>query len=878
MLGEEEIDVACVSETHLKDNIVAQQTHIKGYNCVRKDRQSHMGGLITYINQNLKFSECNLGQTALLEYSALLICNVTPKTMIINVYLPGGATRSEIKDNLNEDMNRLLKAITPGVGVVLMGDLNAKHKAWNNTKNNAAGTIVLKFVERNNYTISYPEDPTYCPNSIHKANSTIDLALSNNLISSSRPFTQNILTSDHVPVFIKLHCEINGDKSKKLKIQYNLSRTNWRVFRESLNNTILNDLRNTLEKSDSLTSPNLIDSAIETLTTATLTAIEQSTPKGRNDGKGTVLSLEVKALIKSRNYFKRRWVRHHREEDNENYKELVRLINHKMTEERNLKFRKLLENCRTGDNKIHKLIRNRRRSEIPALKDAKLNCRRFNADEKAEMLAEHFRSMHINPLEKNNLIFTRGVEAAVGSFTTQSHAAISISSAEVVRTIKSLKNGKSPGPDLITTHMIKNYSYWGYEILTNIYNACLTHAYFPTKWKTAITVAVPKSGKDPKLVSSYRPIALLCIFGKVLEKLIASWCVELLRSKEILPDHQFGFRKGLSTGHAIDYLYATIKRGLKNKESTGAVSFDIEKAFDRVWHNGLLFKMIRMGFPVEFIKIVQSFLRPRSFCVRVGEGMSKKNTISWGVPQGSVLSPTLYNIYISDIPMPNSDETRIIQYADDTIVLTTNRQISNIEKELQTYSKMISDYYTLWKIKINQSKTELTLFTKRKTKQLPTGPLEVLGNKTVWADKMKYLGVILDKKLTLAPQAQRACAKTDATIRLLYPYICRSSTLDDATKVHIYKTYILPLLTYSIPLTAKMNKTRIKELEVKQCKCLRMLQDVSWEDLMSNVRVRKRANTESILDRVGRLFASYTKKCKTSVNALIARLYQDEVH
>ena len=755
-----------------------------------------------------------------------------------------------------------------------MGDLNAKNKAWKNRKNNTAGNIILEFVERNSFTISYPSDPTYCPNSKFKTPAIIDLMLSNNVVNNTRPFVKNIMSSDHVPVFLRIQLtEHRRHSPQQTKPDY--SRTNWQQFRTNLNKNINGNLRHILENDNTLLDVDEVDEAIDVLTEATHSALENSTPAVKIGRSGIRISEDIRKTIKTRNYFRRRWQRNRRESDLLKYKEMVKLVNSMITIEKKKKFQKNLEGCKTGDNKLYKAIRNRRREPVPALKDEAHQCRIFQNKDKAELLANHFKAMHVNPLARESLIFTRGVKSVVESEIRKPHDLndSQLHSSEVVALIRKLKSKKAPGPDNITTLTLKNYSHCAFELLTKILNACLVLAYFPVKWKCAVTIAVPKPGKDPKLVSSYRPIALLCILSKILEKVILKSCNEFIMDNKILPNHQFGFRAKHSTGHAIAYMHNIIKTGLHAHESTGAVAFDIEKAFDRVWHKGLIYKLIRNNFPLALTKIIDSFLSDRSFIVRIGDSLSTRQTFQWGVPQGSVLSPTLYNIFVADIPIPNTPNTKIIQYADDTVLLTTDKLINNIEKGLTTMTNKISKYYKLWKISINTDKTALCLFTKRKTKQLPDETL-TLHNKTIkWETSMKYLGVVLDKRLTLSEHVTKACAKTDAAIRLLYPFLCRASPLHEDTKMHIYKAYVLPLLTYAIPLTASMNSTRKKTLDTKQNKCLRMLLNVSWNSYTSTKTLHKRARIAGVSSSVEENFSNFKAKCSNSDNQIIANLF-----
>ncbi|GBN28315.1 putative RNA-directed DNA polymerase from transposon X-element [Araneus ventricosus] len=205
--------------------------------------------------------------------------------------------------------------------------------------------------------------------------------------------------------------------------------------------------------------------------------------------------------------------------------------------------------------------------------------------------------------------------------------------------------------------------------LTEIINSILKFQYFPNYWKTAIVAPILKPGKNPREPSSYRPISLLSSLSKIAEAVILKRLTEATEDR-IIP-FQFGFRKNLSTVQQLLRITEVIREGMDEDWDTGAVFLDIAKAFDRVWTDGLVYKLIELRVPGSIIRLIATYLRGRHFAIRVGNSLSSERAIDSGVVQGSKVGPYLFNIYVNDIPSPRNCQTKICLFADDTAVMST---------------------------------------------------------------------------------------------------------------------------------------------------------------------------------------------------------------
>lgn len=174
------------------------------------------------------------------------------------------------------------------------------------------------------------------------------------------------------------------------------------------------------------------------------------------------------------------------------------------------------------------------------------------------------------------------------------------------------------------------------------------------------------------------------------------------------------------------------------------VLLDLQKAFDSVWHNALIFKLHALGFRYKLLKLIKSYLSCRSFYVRADGAASSARPVTAGVPQGSILGPVLFNLFINDIPTLIT--CMLALFADDTALLTTSRRPWVACDRLQRYLNTVLDYFNRWKLAINASKTEAILFTRQQNSQ--STHLIVNGHVVQWSKNVTYLGVVLDYRLT----------------------------------------------------------------------------------------------------------------------------------
>ena len=246
------------------------------------------------------------------------------------------------------------------------------------------------------------------------------------------------------------------------------------------------------------------------------------------------------------------------------------------------------------------------------------------------------------------------------------------------------KLGKStPGRDSICYGMLENLGERGKEVLVKLFNKVWQEGIIPSCWKESVVIPIKKPGMDPTLPDSYRPIALTSQMGKVMERMVNDRLVYYLETKGMINVYQSGFRRGRSTMDPMVCLEHDIRKAQVNKETVVAVFFDIVKAYDTVWKQGLLIKLKQLGIRGRVYCWVKDFLSERKIAVRIHGALSTQYEVENGIPQGSIISPLLFSIAINDIFKDVDSSVEVALFADDRAVWKRGRNVEFIVSKMQ---------------------------------------------------------------------------------------------------------------------------------------------------------------------------------------------------
>jgi len=335
-------------------------------------------------------------------------------------------------------------------------------------------------------------------------------------------------------------------------------------------------------------------------------------------------------------------------------------------------------------------------------------------------------------------------------------------------------------------------------------------------WKRATIISIPNRAKT--LSNRTATGQSLSSISKIYEKVVLSELHKHLTDKIRL--EQSAFRRDHSTTQQLLKFIDHICDNLNSNIHTASIFLDVEKAFDRVWHDGIIYKMSTLNIPPWIIKTISSFLSNRSFCVRIEDQLFSSRAILASVPQGSCLAPTLYLIYTNYISV--LARASIALFTDDTMFYTSNYNPNFARIQLERQRRAASDWFEKWRLRINATKTIAILFSRKQTKHLPQ--LYINNTPIPWSTHVKYLGVTIGRTLNFFQHIQNITQKATKTRGMLFPILNKRRPIPTRNRINIFKMYINPILTYAGAAWAPfITKSQWKKIEAVQTIGLRTI-------------------------------------------------------
>ena len=411
------------------------------------------------------------------------------------------------------------------------------------------------------------------------------------------------------------------------------------------------------------------------------------------------------------------------------------------------------------------------------------------------------------------------------------------SMAELEMALSKIKAGKSPGPDRVANDLLKQLSPLGKHHLLELLNRSWSANEVPASWRTAEIVPIPKKGKPPSELSSYRPISLLSSTSKLAERLVQSRLQHWLETDGKLNRNQAGFRRGHSTMDQVGRITQQIFDAFEQKKPHRAVLvlLDFARAYDRVWRAALFCKMARLGVPGCVIRWVKALLSDRRARVRWGTAQSDSRVFKEGLPQGSVLAPLLWLIYVNDIDEGLPETVSRSLFADDVALLAEARTAEECDAHLQPCLDSIGTWLTRWKVTPSVARWKVTPSVAKCTSTLFTldpkeqggrvRPKLTLHGQEIAATKHPtFLGVKFDPQLTFAEHVADLKAKMAKRRRCIQAMAGKTWGSHRRTLRTAYIGYVRALYDYGAAVVGTHAAPATRDrLEAEQNKCARII-------------------------------------------------------
>jgi len=631
--------------------------------------------------------------------------------------------------------------------------------------------------------------------------------------------TLTTLNSDHLPILISFPDPHKKQSKRPIKTYFNFKKADWDLFTTESEIVF-----------SSLPNPSSCQTGEKLFRKTILSASKRSIPAGFRKNFIPQTSVEVTSLILQRDSL--------RKQDPTDPQ--IPLLNAQISSASAEYNRKRWEDTiskadhRSNPSKLFSLIKSisGKSSPIPPNQPITFGNKTFSKPKStANAFAKQFTSHFTHKTNPSTRLLIRNIHSQHpldNSFTP-------FDSSLVQEAISNSSNSTSIGPDGLTILHLKHLGPYGLCYLTKLYNLSLQHANIPAIWKSSIIIPLLKPGKSPDSGASYRPISLLSPAAKVLERLL----LPLLKSA--LPTHstQHGFKSSHSTTSALLPLATAIAEGFNEKRPparTTAVAIDFSKAFDCIPHNSLLKKISSTSLHSNIIRWLTSYLRGRRATCSYNQARSRSRPIYFGVPQGAVISPILFNFYVSDCPTLLS--ALLTSFADDFTAANSSKNPADSEAVLNSYLAEIEAWSQSIGLSIAPEKSSVTLFTSH-NRESKNHPQIFLDNELLPLKKsVKILGVTFDTHFTFSHHISDIISRASSRLNVLKSLAGSDWGAQKETMLFTYRTILRPILTYASPIwfpnLSNSNILKIQRIQNQALRiCLGVLQMSSFSHLHS---------------------------------------------
>ncbi|MEC7531553.1 MAG: reverse transcriptase domain-containing protein [Actinomycetota bacterium] len=837
------LDVVGIQESNLKPKMPFK---IEGYETIIVEPiATSASGLIVIYKQELTLKETRRTMTKDIELIETKFIDNKSKnvTYITFVHCKSGGPGKWSVETLEDALQIKDKHI-------VMGDFNSKHEDWNAKGTDSRGKILHEFIDKHNLVIWNDRTPTRLPDPGQNA-STLDLAITTRGIGGnpSLKVHNDPLGSDHLPILLNTDIEVNiNELTKKRDLRFNLEKADWVLYNtltekhpwkevESENNEIFSKLL----------TDNILDIAKQCIPSNCKNHEFHERQKTRHPDKKPKLTKhwwneECETAKNARVKALRDFQKHGSIENRARYRTAKNRAQAIIKKTKNQAWRTYVSSINLETNtkevwgQIAKL--SGKHSTAPKVHALETNDNIATSDkEKADILAMQYctisSDMNQDPEFKTIRTKTEADNPQIREKdrTDDCDPLNEDISLEELETALRHKKSSSPGEDTISYSMIRHAHKNLKTVVVRLFNQIFKTGQIPTQFKKAIVVPILKPGKNPNDPASYRPIPLTSQLGKCMETILNSRIQNFLSVNNLINPNQSGFRKKRTCLDQLARLDRYARRQKALSKNTRAAFLDLEKAYDTLWREGLLIKLKAKGFKGKIYNYVQDFLDNREFAVKVNSARSETKIQENGVPQGSVLSPILFNIMIdavheeieeSNAKLKETAKIELGQYADDIALWCSYRGKSQFPKHFVEVIERVMELLKHIGFKVNKTKTQLITIFPRKPQKEPCD-VELGGERIPIKSEVTYLGVILDKFLNYQKHIDDRIDKASKGINIMRFLSGKSWGSSTNTLRTIYVALVRATLTYGQELYDSSSKGNLSKVDTVQSRALRLI-------------------------------------------------------
>lgn len=762
------------------------------------DREGrHKGGVLILVKNNIQAIGICVDTESQAEIHGVRLSIKGEDITIYNIYCPADKELS------------LQRLQTPQENCIVLGDFNSHSTNWGYNETDKRGDEVEDWqIDSKMLLLNDPEDPPSFYSRRWLTTSTPDLAFATDNVAklTERRVLSQLGGSDHKPIKLSLDLDYSPYNPKTFP-RWNYRKANWEAFA-----TLTNQYTKSVKDNDQK-----INRATSNFNKAILKAAKETIPRGARKNYRPYWTQELQDLEDE--VSKARQAAEIEPSTNNNitykaseakyrraYKQAARASWTEKTEQLNLD--------RDGKKlwKLTKAMNDEDTRSAPITIEQ--NDKILSPKQAADCFIENYEETSSIDVPEGHRKQAQEELTTHGPESQEENMEKPFTETEFQLALAKLNPKKSPGPDRITNEMLQHLGIKAQRKLLNVINSSWKSGCVPQIWREADMIPVPKQGKDKKKVTNYRPISLLSCPGKLMEQMVNSRLMWHLEKNNILSPSQAGFRPHRSTEDQITYITQMIEDGFQEKKQTIAVWIDIEKAFEKVWKAGLKVKLKKAKVSGLMFQWICQYLNNRQARVHVNGSYSRKRILKHGVPQGGVLSPTLFLVFINDIVKELPRNVYGAIYADDMAIWCTEEYISTARYRIQEALTKIESWTKKWLIKINETKTTHTIFSLSTKNQKVT--LELDGHPLPVEDNPTYLGVKFDRRLTWKPQIERAEIRAKKRLGLMKKLAGTTWGADTRTLKSLYVGRVRPVLEYGMAAwstAAKSNLGKVNRIQ-----------------------------------------------------------------